>query len=122
MTEYEKKVLKNWEEIYKRGQLTFWVLLSLKHSSKYMSEIKLWLKKFTNDTIQAEDRSLYRTLQRFYDIELVEFEMKSSKKGPDQKVYSLTELGKSVLEQFIDRNIKIFFNDDIKFLLSKNND
>ena len=35
------ELLNAWEETYKKGQLTFWVFLSLKESNKCVEEINL---------------------------------------------------------------------------------
>ncbi len=69
---YEDKVLAGWEEVYKRGQLTFWTLLSLSEGTKTMDQVKQWLELTTKKTITVEDRSLYRVLQRFHTAELVD--------------------------------------------------
>lgn len=114
---YEEKVLQGWEEVYKRGQLTLWVLLALHNSSRRMEEVKKWLKDITGDTITVEDRSLYRVLQRFYTAELVTYTSQSSERGPDQKLYTLSPLGKRVLARFIDRNIKLFSQPQVQSLL-----
>jgi len=114
---YEEKVLRGWEEVYKRGQLTLWVLLALHDSSKRMEEVKRWLKDITDNTITAEDRSLYRVLQRFYTAELVTYTSQGSERGPDQKLYTLSPLGKRVLARFIDRNIKLFTEPEVQGLL-----
>lgn len=116
---YIQTVLENWEEVYKRGQLTLWVLLALFEGPKSMEGVREWLILATNGTITAEERSLYRVLQRFYDAELVEFSMKASDKGPDQKIYSLSSIGKKVLARFINRNIELFLQPNIQKLLRK---
>lgn len=117
LNDYEEKLLKGWEEIFKRGQLTFWVLLSLKQSPKHMAEIRFWITSMTNGTITVEERSLYRALQRYYDAELVTYDTATGTRGPDRKVYKLTKIGKNVLAKFIDRNIKIFLKPEVKQLL-----
>ncbi len=117
MDEYEEKLLANWEEIFKRGQLTFWVLLSLRQSPKHMAEIRSWITTITNSAITVEERSLYRALQRFYDAELVTYDATSGDKGPDRKVYKLSAIGEGVLSSFIERNIRLFLKPEVKRLL-----
>ncbi len=115
---YEDRVLQGWEEIYKRGQLTLWVLLALRDGAKAMGEIRHWLREITDDTVTVEERSLYRVLQRFDKAELVSFTAQSSTKGPDQKLYALTPLGKRILARFIDRNIRLFTKPAVRRLLA----
>ncbi len=116
---YEQKLLDNWEEVYKRGQLTLWVLLALSESSKNMAETRLWLQTVTEGTITVEERSLYRVLQRFHTAELVEMTMRPGTKGPDQKIYFPSDMGKRVLTKFINRNIALFLEPRIQRILTR---
>lgn len=117
---YEEKLLSNWEDVFKRGQLTFWVLLSLRQSPKHMkhmADIRTWITTITDGAITVEERSLYRALQRFYDAELVTYDSASGDRGPDRKVYKLSAIGERVLSSFIERNIRLFLNPEVKRLL-----
>ena len=117
LDDYEKKLLSGWEEIFKRGQLTFWVLLSLRQSPKHMAEIRSWITNITDNTITVEERSLYRALQRYYDVELVTYDTAEGDRGPERKVYKLTKIGENVLNKFVDRNIQLFLKPEIRRLL-----
>jgi PadR family transcriptional regulator PadR len=119
MEDYEKKLLDGWEEVYKKAQLTLWILLALKDSPKHMTEIKLYINKLTNGTIIADDQSMYRALRRFHNAELINFITKPSDSGPNRKVYSLSRTGSVVLNEFLARNIMgVFYQDSVKKLLS----
>jgi len=50
---------------------------------------------------------------------VVSFENKKGNKGPDRKYYFLTNMGAKLLEQFINRNINLFFSTEIHTLLKK---
>lgn len=116
---YEKKILETWEEVYKKGLLTFWILLSLRASDQYMGSIKDFIKKFTNNSVVADDKSMYRAIRRLCEMELMQpIENISSISGPAKKLYSLTQTGQNILQAFIRRNITgIFFQPEIKKLL-----
>jgi PadR family transcriptional regulator, regulatory protein PadR len=114
---YEAKLLAGWEGVYKRGQLTLWILLALKDGPKHMSAIKDWVSVMTAGVVSAEDRSLYRALQRFYDVELVRYEVGPGNRGPDRKVYELSPIGVRVLRAFVDRNIALFLKPEVKRLV-----
>jgi DNA-binding PadR family transcriptional regulator len=116
---YEQTLLTNWEEVYKRGQLTLWVLLALSEGPKNMVETRAWLQRMTHGTITVEERSLYRVLQRFHTAELVNLSTRPGAKGPDQKIYSLSAIGQRVLQQFIERNIALFLRPEIQGILAK---
>ena len=64
LDKYEKELLAGWEEVYKKGHLTLWILLSLKHSPKHMTQIKRFLQAYTDGTLWADDKSIYRALRR----------------------------------------------------------
>jgi len=112
------KLLEGWEDVFKKGQLTLWILLALKDGSKHMAEIKEFIYRTTNGTLSADDKSLYRALRRFADAEMVGFRLAPSGSGPELKIYSLSNTGLSVLDSFVKRNITaVFFNKQVKELL-----
>ena len=105
MTEYEEVLLLGWEDTYKKSQLTLWLLLAIKDSPKKMAEIKEFIKDRTNDTISADDKSMYRALRRLAEADLIESTSVKSFAGPNSKLFELTEIGQNVLSRFVDRNI-----------------
>lgn len=118
---FEQKIINTWEEVYKKGQLTLWILLALKKSPKHMQAIKNFIHRATHHTLQADDQSMYRALRRFTSLELITFrETPSLNHGPDVKKYSLTSTGQRILKSFVTRNItSIFYKPKIKKLLTK---
>ena len=115
---YKDDLLKAWEETYKKGQLTFWLLLSLRDKPRYVNDIKEFIHSITEGSITCEDQSLYRSLRKFHDLEIVSFQLREGNKGPDRKYYSLTALGKELLEDFIERNMRILYNIELVELIS----
>jgi len=114
---YKEDLLSSWEETYKKGQLTFWLLLSLRNKPLYVGEIKEFIETLTNGTISCEDQSLYRSLRKYYDLEIVDFELREGYKGPDRKYYFLTQIGKELLQEFTQRNISLFYNEKLSDLI-----
>lgn len=120
LDKYEKKLLEGWEDVFKKGQLTLWIMLALKDGPKHMTEIKHFIHRATSGTLSADDQSMYRALRRYYDTELVDFKQEPGKGGPDLKIYSLSDVGSKVLEAFIKRNfLDVFFKPEIKSLLER---
>lgn len=115
---YQQTLLSSWEETYKKGQLTFWLLLSLRDNKLYLNEIQDFIKRITKGTISCENQSLYRALRKHYDLEIVDYILKDGSKGPDRKYYFLTETGEELLQQFIERNISLFYDKKIKDILN----
>ncbi|MDK2842338.1 MAG: PadR family transcriptional regulator, regulatory protein PadR [Anaerophaga sp.] len=111
------ELLSAWEETYKKGQLTLWIFLSLKDGKKYVDEIKSFVEEQSNHTMTCESQSLYRNLRKYQHVGVVDFETGVGNKGPDRKYYFLTELGFELLNRFIERNINLFFSEQIKKLI-----
>jgi PadR family transcriptional regulator PadR len=105
LTRYERILLEGWEETYKKGQLTFWILFSLVGKGRHMNDIKDLIHQLTNKSLTADDQSMYRALRRLNDAELIEYTNVPSDNGPDLKMYSLTKTGNNVLQVFTERNI-----------------
>ena len=101
-------LLERWEEVYKKGLLSFWILLLLHERSSYPFEMRLLIEEISQGTISAEDNSIYRTLTRFADIGIVGSEIKPSDQGPNRRYYHLTDKGCDLLKRFTERNIRVF--------------
>jgi len=112
------ELLEAWEETYKKGQLTLWIFLALRDGRKFVSEIKDFIDSKTGHTIQAEEQSLYRALRKHEYVKVVDHEMRPGQGGPERKYYYLTPMGATLLKTFIERNISLFFEPDIQFLLT----
>ncbi|MGD8456176.1 MAG: PadR family transcriptional regulator [Anaerolineales bacterium] len=106
-------LLNQWEESYKKGLLSFWILFSLTQRSMYAYEMKEEIIKFSQGSISADDNSIYRALRRFTTAGLIEGMMSPSPSGPDRKYFSLTPRGTDLLRQFIERNILVFQSEDL---------
>jgi len=112
------QLVQEWGDVYKKGQLSFWVLLSLYEKRRYASEITDFMTDVSGDTFEVKEQSLYRALRRFKDMGLVVItEEESPNSGPKRKYYSLTALGRSVLAGFTTQYIKPITSEKIIRLL-----
>jgi DNA-binding PadR family transcriptional regulator len=117
---YEQQLLEGWEDVFKKGQLTLWILLALKDGPKHMADIKAFILQATEGLLEADDKSMYRALRRYNDVEMVEYRTEANDKGPDRKVYELTDTGLNVLDQFVRRNIlNVFLKPSVRRLLER---
>lgn len=101
-------MLENWESVYKKGLLTFWLLLLLNEKPAYPYEMSAEVTRLSEGMISADGNSIYRAVSRFEEMGLVASESGESKLGPPRKYYSLTDEGRGLLRMFIERNIFIF--------------
>lgn len=101
-------LLDQWESVYKKGLLTFWLLLLLYERPMYVFEMGQELDTISQGTITADEKSLYRALRRFEAMGLVQSSWQPSDVGPRRRYYQLTELGTELLRLFARRNILSF--------------
>jgi PadR family transcriptional regulator, regulatory protein PadR len=101
-------LLSKWEETYKKGLLSFWILLLLYERPSYPYEMSAEIAKISQGTISVDDNSIYRALNRFESAGIVKSELQQSSTGPQRRYYSLTSMGKTLLTTFIQRNIQVF--------------
>ena len=101
-------LLTKWEENYKKGLLSFWILLLLYERPSYPYEMSAEVAKISQGTISVDDNSIYRALNRFESVGIVKSELQQSNTGPQRRYYSLTGKGKALLTEFTQRNIQIF--------------
>lgn len=102
------ELLNKWEETYKKGLLSFWILLLLYERHSYPYEMSAEVSKISQGTISVDDNSIYRALNRFESVGIVKSELQQSNTGPQRRYYSLTTKGKALLTEFIQRNIQVF--------------
>ncbi len=112
-------LLEKWEEVYKKGLLSFWMLLVLHRRPAYAFEMNALIQQLSQGTISADDNSLYRALSRFEDMGLVASELQPSPSGPARRYYALTPAGRQLLRRFIERNVLIFRNENVEEELKK---
>lgn len=101
-------LLTKWEETYKKGLLSFWILLLLYERPSYPYEMSAEVAKISQGSISVDDNSIYRALNRFESVGIVKSELQQSNTGPQRRYYSLTNKGKTLLIEFIQRNIQVF--------------
>ncbi len=115
--EYQKKLLDAWEDTYKKGQLTFWLFLGLRERPRYVAELREFIDQATHGSITVEEQSLYRSLRKYRDLEMVEYDLRDGDRGPERKYYKLTEIGETILQSFIERNIELFYDENLRALI-----
>jgi PadR family transcriptional regulator, regulatory protein PadR len=112
-------LLSQWEETYKKGLLSFWLLLLLAQRKAYPYEMKNAVADLSQNTISADENSIYRALNRLAGYGIVDSEIQQSETGPSRRYYSLTDTGKELLIRFINRNIKVFQHPVVAELIHK---
>lgn len=99
----EKQFLEAWEEVYKKGILTFWILQYLSKDTYDAHGLFLLLDE-TDTTLN--EHSLYRTLRRLYDVGVIDFAQTEGR----NKFYRLSTKGARILKAFTERNIDALSN------------
>ncbi|MET0979762.1 MAG: PadR family transcriptional regulator [Candidatus Saccharimonadales bacterium] len=100
------ELVADWDEVYKKGQLSLWVLLAVFDGKKYAAQITDFMRDATDGVFEVKEQSLYRALRRFDDMGLVRMSLEESpNSGPNRKYYQLTEKGEEVVGRFVESNI-----------------
>ena len=112
-------LLAQWEATYKKGLLSFWLLLLLAQRKAYPYEIKDTISDMSQGTISADENSIYRALSRLSQSGVVDSELLPSETGPSRRYFYLTDLGRQLLLRFITRNILVFQHPAVAGLIQK---
>jgi DNA-binding PadR family transcriptional regulator len=115
----EDELLTKWEETYKKGLLSFWILLLLSERPSYPFEMNGLVRDLSQGTVSADDNSIYRALGRFQEMGIVLSEIQPTGQGPDRRYYRLTEKGMRLLQRFTERNIRVFEHPQVSARISK---
>ena len=89
------EMLAQWEEVYKRSLLSFWLLLLLSEQEMYAYKMGDAIRQMSQGTVDADDNSIYRALRRFSNSGLVASEKRQSDRGPARRYFWLTPSGRS---------------------------
>jgi PadR family transcriptional regulator PadR len=108
------ELLSNWEEVYKKGLLTFWLLLFLHERPAYAYEAGPLVEQLSRGTVSVDENSIYRALNRFESFGLVGSELRDSDIGPKRRYYRLTPSGTDLLAAFLRRNILVFEHPSVR--------
>ena len=112
-------LLTQWEGTYKKGLLSFWLLLLLSQRKAYPYEMKAAIEELSQNSISADENSIYRALKRLAQSGVVNSEVQPSESGPDRRYFFLTDLGQELLVRFISRNILVFQHPVVADLIQK---
>ena len=108
-----------WDDVYKKGQLSLWVLMAIFDGKKYAAQISEFMYMTTGGTFEVKEQSLYRALRRFHSMKLVRASMQESPSGgPKRKYYELTDEGEEVLRRFVALDIAPLLKPSVVQLLN----
>ena len=113
------QLLAQWEGTYKKGLLSFWLLLLLSQRKAYPYEMKAAIEELSQNSISADENSIYRALKRLAQSGVVDSEVQPSETGPNRRYFFLTDLGQELLTRFISRNILVFQHPVVADLIQK---
>jgi DNA-binding PadR family transcriptional regulator len=116
---YEQQLLDNWEDVFRQGLLTFWVFVALRTQELDVPTLKTRIEELTKGTYLVAEQTLYRVLRKHYDLELVDMRKVPSSNGPDRKLYTLSRLGQTLLQDFASRNISLFAQGEVAQIIKK---
>jgi PadR family transcriptional regulator, regulatory protein PadR len=113
------EMLAQWEEVYKRSLLSFWLLLLLSEQEMYAYKMGDAIRQMSQGTVDADHNSIYRALRRFSESGLVASEKRQSDRGPARRYFRLTPRGRELLRRFVERNVLLFQDPQIVAALQR---
>ena len=119
MSDNTQPLLNQWEQSYKKGLLSFWILLAISQEALYAYEMRERVETLSQNSISADENSIYRALRRFAKNGLVSSEMRPSDIGPNRRYFQLTPKGETLLSDFINRNLAVFSSKNVKQAMTK---
>lgn len=119
MTKDTDALLEKWETVYKRGLLSFWILLLLHRRQMYAYEMQDEIRRMSRGSVAPDENSIYRALRRFAREGLVSSERLPSDVGPERRYFSLTANGRELLARFIRRNLLAFRQTEVRGLMDE---
>lgn len=116
--DYIEQLVAEWDDVYKKGQLSLWILLAVADGRKYSAQITDFMMSATDESFEIKEQSLYRALRRFEGMKLMSVTKEDSpNSGTQRKYYQLTEMGEEVLRRFIAIHISPLYEPKIVQLL-----
>lgn len=109
----------SWESVFRQGLLTFWTFVVLDEAAGDVGAIRARVEKVTDGAYRPSEQVLYRQLRRHTDVGLVERHQEQSPHGPARNIFSLSKLGRSVLESFAYRNIRAFSDPAVQAIIER---
>lgn len=118
MSGQTESLLEKWETVYKRGLLSFWILLLLHQRKMYAYEMQDEIRRLSGGSVTPDENSIYRALRRFAREGLVDSERIPSDVGPKRRYFSLTAAGRELLARFIRRNLLVLRQPEVEALMA----
>lgn len=112
-------LLESWESVFRQGLLTFWTFVVLDREASDVTMIRHGVERMSGGTYRPSEQVLYRQLRRHADVGLVDRRQEPTRYGPPRNLFSLSELGVTVLESFAARNIRPFAAAEVQAIIER---
>ena len=89
--------INKWNSQLRKGVLEFCILALLEKEKNYGYKLILSLSDFTGMDIKRG--TIYALFKRLYEEGLIDYVLEESSSGPPRKIYSLTNEGRTALEE-----------------------
>jgi PadR family transcriptional regulator PadR len=109
-------VLKSWAKEYKKGFISYFILLFLKERPMYGFEISKQLMGITDSGLIFQESGIYQILKNLQKNGMVSFEWQKSSKGPQRKCYIISDEGNDLLERFTKEYLLPILNTSFKLV------
>jgi PadR family transcriptional regulator PadR len=116
---YIRQLVDEWDDVYKKGQLSLWLLLAIADGRKYAAQLSEYMYRVTDGSFSVTDQSLYRALRRFEAMKVVRsIKIDSPNGGSPRKYFELTDTGHEVLRRFVELHVRPLMKPEVQQLLT----
>jgi|GEM_PF-817351 len=108
MPKSDEKILKQWEREFKKGLVSYLILLLLLEKEMYGYELTHTLNGLSKGQITYQESGVYQILKKLNKKKIVTWFHQSSPRGPARKYYRLTDRGRELLKRFTNEQVLSF--------------
>lgn len=118
MTKDDIRILKKWEREFKKGLVSYLILLLLLDKEMYGYELTSTLNTLSGGQITYQESGIYQVLKRLGKKRLLTSFAKPSPRGPTRKYYRITPRARDLIHRFT-RQYVISFQSQLNSLIRK---
>jgi PadR family transcriptional regulator PadR len=118
MMKDDVRILKKWEKEFKKGLISYLILLLLLDKEMYGYELTSTLNELSRGQITYRESGIYQVLKRLGKKKLLTTFDKPSPRGPARKYYRITPRARNLVNRFT-RQYVISFQSQLDQLIRK---
>lgn len=106
LTSYEQVIIDSWADTHKKSTLVLFILLALSIEPSWSGQLRAFIDRLSDGHLGVDEQSLHRALRRLDALNVVTHTPEDVPgSGVKRKVYSLTQTGERVLNEYLETTL-----------------